>query len=122
MEGCYPWRLNREHHHLKQKSKLKKNHAENKRVSKKNRIEYPRLEGKRNWRVLEGKREVLLEGKIEKGEEEDGRAAEEDVAKVSIINKIVLSSQTEQTKVNETKNPIPCLSFLFLISKYHKIC
>ena len=42
-----------------------------------------------------GEREVLLEGNIEKGEEEDGRVAEEDVANVSIINQIVFSSHTQ---------------------------
>lgn len=56
-------------------------------------------EGKRNWRVLGGEREVLLEGNIEKGEEEDGRVAEEDVANVSIIDQTVCSSQTEQTTI-----------------------
>jgi len=79
---------------------LKKNYAEKKRVSERNRKEYARLEGKRNCRVLGGESEVLLEGKMEKGEEEDGRAAEEDVANVSIIDQIVLSSQTKQTKLN----------------------
>jgi len=97
---------------------LKKNHAEKQKGKRNNRIEYARLEGKRNWRVLGGESKVLVEGKMEKGEEEDERAAEEDVANVSIIimDQIVLSSQTEQTKTkqNQESNSFSQLFILFL--------
>ena len=62
-----------------------------------------RLEDKRKWRDLGERENLLVEGKMEKGEEGDGRVAEEGVAKVSM----------NATKHNKTKQPRLLFSFLF---------
>ena len=77
---------------------------------------YARLEAKRKWRVL-GERESLLEGKMEKGEDEDGRVAEEDVAKVSMNG---TQHRERNRKRNKTTSPSDSESF-FAQLRPHKI-